>query len=219
MSAPDVLDVCWSLVADGLVYVDFDQQSAPENWKWRLTERGTRAVRADREYEPDDPEGYLALLEDRLSGLDAGVTVYASEALHAYGARCFLASSVMLGVASERAFQLLAEAFLGTLAGREAEGLNTILSNPRQTFVAKFREFRKRLEPRRSLLPEELSDNLALTLDGVLDLLRVARNESGHPSGRYIDGRDAYVNLQLFGRYMERLEALRQHFIGSSVGA
>jgi hypothetical protein len=70
------------------------------------------------------------------------------------------------------------------------------------------------LEPRRHDLPVELSDNLALTFDGVLDLLRVARNDAGHPTGRYIDRQDAYVNLQLFGRFAERLEGLRLHFIG-----
>lgn len=213
IGATDIVQTCWQLLADGLVFIDFAGQSSADNWKWALTERGARAARGDRDYEPDDPEGYLALLESRLSGLDPGVKVYATEALNSYAARCYVASSVMLGVASERAFLLLAEAFLATLTGEEAERFRATLANSRQTFHTKFSEFRKRFEPRRNALPDNLSNNLALTFDGVLDLLRTTRNDGGHPSGRYLNKRDAYINLQLFGRYMERLEGLRQHFL------
>ena len=91
-----------------------------------------------------------------------------------------------------------------------------MLASSKQRITAKFDEFRKRFDHRRSGLPEELGDNLAVILDGVASFLRIARNESGHPTLRYIDPKDAYVNLQMFGRYMERLEALRRYFVQSA---
>lgn len=69
-----------------------------------------------------------------------------------------------------------------------------------------------RLEPRKPDLPEWIRDSLALHLDAVADLLRVARNDSGHLTGRHLDSGTAYVNLRMFGRYTEKLWALRRPF-------
>jgi hypothetical protein len=56
---------------------------------------------------------------------------------------------------------------------------------------------------------------MALTLDSVLDLLRINRNEAGHPTGRKVDRDEAYINLQMFARYLQKLYALRTFFLGS----
>src|SRR6266704_2585301 len=63
-------------------------------------------------------------------------------------------------------------------------------------------------------LPPELAENMSLSLDSVLDLLRVARNEAGHPTGRKVDRGEAYINLQMFARYLETLVGFRSFFGG-----
>jgi hypothetical protein len=131
------MSVCWQLLADGLLFIDYTQ-GAPENWTWRLTERGHRAARADRDYEPDDQVSYMGLLGQRIASLDGVVRTYANEAVNAYAPRCYLASSVMLGVASERAFLMLAEAFADTLEKTEAANLKTILEGSKQKITGKF---------------------------------------------------------------------------------
>jgi hypothetical protein len=105
-----VMEVLWQLVSDGLVFVDYTQPS-PDNWVWVLSERGQRVAASGADYEPDNPEGYLRVLRIRIPEIDEQVFLYVREALGAYAASCYLASSVMLGVASERAFQLLGESF------------------------------------------------------------------------------------------------------------
>lgn len=89
----------------------------------------------------------------------------------------------MLGVASERAFTVLAETFVVARAD-DAGQLAGLLENPRTSYNARFREFRKRLEPLRSALPPDLVD--VLTLDAIADLLRVTRNAAGHPTGQEV---------------------------------
>jgi hypothetical protein len=206
-----VMEVLWELLSQGLVFVDYSQ-SAPENWVWVLSEKGRRLVTSTG-YEPDDPEGYLRALSAKIAQIDDLVLLYAGEALGAYGSRCYLASSVMLGVASERAFQLLGESFASWLPNSEAQRFKETFDSPRTNYVTKFGEFRKRIEPHKGALPPEFADNMSLTLDSVLDLLRINRNEAGHPTGRRVGEQDAYINLQMFVRYLEKLYALRSFFL------
>jgi hypothetical protein len=60
---------------------------------------------------------------------------------------------------------------------------------------------------------------MALTLDSVLDLLRITRNEAGHPTGRRVDSNEAYINLQMFGRYLTKLYDLRAFFLAKPRGS
>jgi hypothetical protein len=91
------------------------------------------------------------------------------------------------------------------------------LHNRRTSYQQRFLGYRNKLEPRKSSLPEDLSDGIDLTLDAIADLLRVYRNEAGHPTGKQI-GRDrAKINLEMFARYLERMYAFKEFFEGSAI--
>jgi hypothetical protein len=212
LTPQQLMEALWLLASEGLVYVDYTQD-APTNWRWALTERGSRLAASTDEYEPDDPEGYLKSLRANVSDLDELVLLYAQEALAAYQAGCYLASSVMLGVASERTFQLLGEACAPWLPELEERKFREVFDSARRNYVDKFVEFRRRIEPKKGDLPAEFSDNMELTLNSVLDLLRIARNEAGHPTGRRFDRDEAYINLQVFARYLRKLYSLRAFFL------
>ena len=68
---------------------------------------------------------------------------------------------------------------------------------------------RKQLEPIRIELPGGLADTV--TLDAVADLLRVTRNEAGHPTGADIDEDTAYTHLQMAARYIQKMTDLQEH--------
>ncbi|MEX1046426.1 MAG: hypothetical protein WD757_03160 [Actinomycetota bacterium] len=210
----ELMEALWDLQGRGFVFTDFSQ-SAPQNWKWRLSSKGQRMVESGDEYRPEDPDGYVAQLRGHIPEVDDLVVKYATEALRAHEASCFLASSVMMGVASERAFQLLGDSFGDWLDETDEARFRKVFDNSRATYVAKFAEFRKRLEPRKSQLPPDTADGLSLVLDAVLDLLRVNRNDAGHPTGRDVDRGASFVGLQMLGVYLERLYALRAFFISS----
>lgn len=146
-----------------------------------------------------DPKGYLIRLRREAPELDDLAARYVREALRAFNARCYLACSVMLGVASEQAFRGLAEAFVDA-NGEQDRRLGRLLLNPRSTCATRFEEFRKRLEPLRSTLPHDLAD--VLTLDAVAELLRITRNSVGHPTGADVDEDTAGVHLQMAGLYL-----------------
>ena len=201
----------WSLVGQGLVYIDM-QQSAPENWQWGLTDSG-RASLSDQQINPDDTAGYLARLKAMTPEISEITLMYSEEAVRSYISRCYLASATMLGVASEAAFLEMAEAFGNWLPKSPGEKFLTIIQNPKQNYIAKFTEFRKRVETIKPKLPGELADGMALTMDSLLDLLRIYRNDAGHPTGKKISREDAFINLQMFARYVQKMYLMKKFFV------
>lgn len=206
----EVMAAIWALIGQGLAFIDISQP-APENWTLVLTAAGAEAVR-DGEINPDNSGEYLARLTDMVPGVSQVVMRYAREALASYTGRCYLASAVMLGVASEAAFLEMSSSFAAWLPEKQGAKLGELVRNPHRNYIAKFAEFRKRIEPIKGELPEELSDGMALTMDAVLDLLRVYRNDAGHPTGKQVQRQDAFINLQMFARYLQKLYALKAFF-------
>jgi len=162
---------------------------------------------------PRDPESYLRRLRSHSPAIDAGALRYVTEALRAFNARCYLATSVMLGVASERVFDGLAHSVVHAANG-SAKKLREALDNPRTSQFTRFTELRKQLELMRPQLPEGLADTL--TLDAVADLLRITRNDAGHPTGAEVDEDTAYTHLQMAARYLQKMTVLQAHFEGSA---
>ncbi len=209
-SFDDINEVLWSMLGQGLLHIDMSQP-APENWRWRLSSAG-RAARTDADINPDDPQGYLSHVRRVAANVSGTAMMYLEEALLSYTGRRYLASAVMLGVAAEAAFMEMAQSFGQWLPGGEGVKFVEMLDNPKQVYLAKFAEFRKRLEPRKPDLPRDLADGMALTLDSVLDVLRIYRNDAGHPTGKTIDREDALVNLQMAARVLQKLYALKAFF-------
>lgn len=203
----DVWEAIWRLISRGLAYIDVDQRG-PGSWELILTPAG-RAAYSDERANPDDPTGYLARLGEDLPEL---ARVYVAEALGAYGANLYRASAVMVGVASEAVFLEMASAFVGWLDGSAQDKFRQVLENRSRGVAEKFTEFRKRLESRRSELPSDLSDSLDLFLSAIFDLIRLQRNDAGHPTGAKVSRDDCFAALEMFVRYAERANALRRHF-------
>ncbi|HEY4897562.1 MAG TPA: hypothetical protein VII01_15940 [Solirubrobacteraceae bacterium] len=207
----DVYEAIQGLQGNGLLFLDPAGQGGAasfDNWRWRLSEDGRAAARSES-WEPRDPQRYLARLRDRAPTLDPVADMYVTEALRSFNARCFLASSVMLGVAAEHVFGRVAEAFVAG-APCDTEKLRKLLGTQSATYHQRFNEFRKRLEPIRPSLPDGLADSI--TLDAVADLLRVTRNAAGHPSGRRIDEDTAYTHLNMAGVLLAKMLELAEHF-------
>ena len=202
-----IMEGVWSLIGQGLAYIDYSQ-SATENWSLHLTASG-RAAANDEEINPDDPAGYIRYLLREVSDLSEIVKGYVHEALHAYNARLYRASAVMLGVASEAAVLEVAATLGQTLQGTEAQHYLDTINAHRRNYIAKFEAFRKKLESKKSALPQELTDGLDLTMNAVGDLLRVCRNDAGHPTGKGVDRDDCFIHLHMFVRYVKKLYAVK----------
>lgn len=215
-SETEVWEALWGLVGDGLIYLDTaGQGSGTDNWQWRLSADGQRVANGGS-WEPRDPDGYLDRIRREIPDLDNLVELYLVEALQSFNGRCYLATSAMLGVAAERAFLVTAQAY-ATSAMAGSQAMAKELAKPRTNYFTLWTEFRKRIEPVRQDLPDGLAD--ALTLDAIADLIRLTRNEVGHPTGRQIDEDTARVHLTVAPMYLRKMHDLATHFAGLSRGA
>lgn len=212
----DVWEALRGLVGDGLVYLDTaGQGSGSDNWRWRLSADGKRIAKGGR-WEPRDTDGYLERIRREIPDLDELVELYLTEALQSFNGRSYLATSVMLGVAAERAFLVMAESYAASsMAG--ASAMAKELGKSRSTYFALWTEFRKRIEPVRHDLPEGLAD--PLTLDAIADLIRQTRNEVGHPTGRRVDEETARIHLTIAPAYLHKMHLLSGHFATMSAEA
>jgi len=203
-------EAIWALIARGLAYVDFSQNNW-DNAVLLLTTAGL-AVANDPNFSPDDGSAYVDEVRSSVPDASATVLQYIGEAHRAYIARCFFATAVMVGVASEAAFLEMAPSFGSWLQGTEQTQFLQVLNNPRMMYLETFKAFRKRVEGKAPQLPPDLADGLDLTLSAVLDALRVYRNQSGHPTGKQIDRGTAFTILQMTPRYLQKMYDLKAFF-------
>lgn len=211
---PRLHEVLWDFVVQRVLSLsnhEADFRSATTGWKYlRLTEYGREVVK-EQGWSPYDPDGYLRELASEAPRLVQVCRIYVEEALHCFRNGCYLATTVMLGAASEGAmrdlFQGLAEAMRANGHMPEWEAYVKKLGRTQSVFE-KHAEFKKHFDRVRVKLPRLLNDDLDLQLDGVFNLIRYYRNSSGHPTGTEVDRMAAFTSLVLFVPYCRRIEAL-----------
>jgi hypothetical protein len=203
-------EAVWALVARRLAYIAMSETWSGD-WRLMLTARGHAAAEGSQ-VNPDDPSNYMKMLIATAPDTTETVRLYLDEALKAFTEECYLSSAVMLGVAAEACSLETADAFT-TWAGKDADKLRAHLKNPRTFYVVKLEEFQKRLATAKSKIPSELSDSLDLYVNSVLQLIRLTRNEAGHPTNRKIDRDECFNNLVVYAGVHKRLHLLKNFFL------
>jgi len=202
-----VRQVIWQLIIEGIL-VPGVSDLQPDLPFLTVTEYGKKCL--EEEFTPHDPDGYLKYLKDQAPSLDPIVEIYITEALQAYRMGLMLASTVMLGAASEKAFNILFDTYLSAI--QDANRKSRLQSVQDRFIKPKFEAFRRDFETVKKSLPKELSENVELQLDAVFNLIRITRNDAGHPTGTKITRGLAYSNLRIFVPYLKRIYDLTDHF-------
>ncbi|MCW8129379.1 MAG: hypothetical protein KIS92_03260 [Planctomycetota bacterium] len=183
---------------------------------YRVTEFGRKVIEA-KEYEPYDPGGYLGRLRLEIPNLDSVIVRYLEEAIGSLRSDHLLAAAVMLGCAAEKAMLLLIDEFGTALSDPAKKGQFQREISSHWMIQRKYVAFWKRLEPMVKSLPSNLGDDLHVMLDRIFDLIRTARNEAGHPTGKVVDRDAVRANLILFPGYCRRAYRLIEHFSANPI--
>ncbi len=201
-------EVFWALFIEGVVILGMDRNN--NAWPFFcVTEYGTRVIAAG-EVLPHDPDGYLNRLEADCPGFDPISRIYVSESLQCFLRGNYLGAAVMLGVASEKLFLDLLDAFKQSLPPDVQKKLEDATNN--RSVARQWAEFRKRFSSALGQLPNDLQDEIDTLLDGVFTLIRATRNQSGHPTGRLVDRDTMFAHLQLFRTYARRVCGLTRFY-------
>ncbi len=60
-------------------------------------------------------------------------------------------------------------------------------------------------------LPRRLEEQRTTTFEGIANLIRIARNDAGHPELRIVSRDECFVDLRLFQHYREWVVAVMTH--------
>jgi hypothetical protein len=71
--------------------------------------------------------------------------------------------------------------------------------------------FQQKLRSKKDLLPEDVGNGLELTINAVGDLLRVYRNDAGHPTSLFVERGECFIHLRMFVLYAKKLYLLKAH--------
>lgn len=200
--ASTILEIFWDLFRQGVITLGKD--SSNPNWPWfRLSRFGQTISKSTIRFH--DTASYVALMKSYDKALSSQAITYLEEAAASFYAECLLAATVMLGAAAETEFLNLLD-----LVATGKHGTSFTAAIKERFIKGKIQKF---LAGVSSLtLPKECTEDLDTKLLGIQSVIRIARNDAGHPSGTPAPAREqVYVYLQLFGPYAQQLSILRKH--------
>jgi len=199
-----VRDVFWDLFRQG--FITLGMNNSNPMWPWfRLSHFGQQALQTQSPYRFHDTASFLAMVKKEVPDISAEAIAYLDEAVAAFYAGCLLAACVMLGVAAEAEFLRLVD-----VAANSSKHGAIFAPVQKQMFIRqKIAKFGSVLKPLTSKLPKDTTEDLETNLDMIQSVLRVARNEAGHPTAAAPGREQVYVFLQLYIPFARQLMRLR----------
>lgn len=172
-----ILEIVWDLFRQGVVTLGLNTSNP--GWPWlRLSRFGKAILSSQNPFRFHDTTGYVKILTTEIPDISTEALVYMEEALSAFYADCLLSSTVMLGVAAETEFLRMLD-----IASRSPNYGLTFSSIVKLPFVrTKISKSQDAIKPHLKTLPKEVTEDLDTNLNAIQSVIRIARNEWGHPS-------------------------------------
>jgi hypothetical protein len=200
-----VRDVFWDLFRQGVIILG--NNDANPMWPWfRLSHFGEKTLQSQNPYRFHDTTSFLTMVRKEVPDVSSEAVYYLDEAVAAFYAGCLLASCVMLGVAAEAEFLRLVD--VATASATHGATFAPVLKS--QFIRGKITSFSNILKPLFPKLPKEAVEDLETNFMMIQSVLRIARNEAGHPTAATPGREQVYVYLQLFTPFARQLMRLRK---------
>ncbi len=201
-------EVFWDLFRQGIITLGLDRSNQGFPW-FRVSSFGKKVLEQNEPYFFHDVSSYEDAIHKAVPAIDETIMLYAKEAKQAYLSGCLLSATVMIGVATEGAFLKMLDAI------EQNSTWSPTFKNVfnERTVLPKLNKFQALAEQHlMKLLPSDLKENFSTDFLGVLNMIRNARNESGHPSGKIIPREECFVLLRLFIPCCKKIYDLRAFF-------
>lgn len=201
------LEVFWTLFREGIITLGMNDANREFPF-FRVTQFGQRILSNQESYFFHDVSSYENAIKVEIPSIDDVTLIYLKEAMQSFRTGCVLASSVMLGVATEHTFLLLLE----QIEQNQAYSATFASVSKERMILTKVNKFKAILDQQLPKLPSPIKEDLDTHFAGILSIIRTFRNQSGHPSGKIIDREQCYVLLQLFIPYGKKMYQLMSHY-------
>lgn len=197
----------WDLVGNGLAMPGDKSRSIQgiELPYICITDYGLQCFKEGRRL-PIDSEGFLE--EMNLSGVDDVIRLYIEEAISSFSAKNYLAAAAMAGGAMERAILNLTEEYeTKVVSAKKVEYQKDVLSQYKiKTRFDNFLEFLEKNGIKKTL-PRADQERLDSLFPAIVNLIRITRNDVGHPAGREIERDEAEALIYLLKTALKFIEA------------
>ncbi len=208
-----VRQIIWEFILQGMLLIGKDEFNGDFK-SVTITAYGKQVLESG-DLLPYDPTGYLRRLKAEIPNLDQLIEDYAFEALHAFQKGLMLSCAVMLGGASEKVFEIFLEKFTEAMTNLSEKNHFLKLQDSIRT-KNKFNQTKTKLMSLKNL-PPELTNELEFQFDGIFNIIRLARNEAGHPSGRKLERDLAFAYLLSFRIYCKKMYQLIDYFSNNKI--
>ena len=210
------IDILWDFMVQGILAPGKEGQNVRLP-VFHITEYGKKVLEEGK-FLPHDPSGYIERVQQTIENPDNTILAYLSESLECFLKNCFVASVVMLGVASEKAFLLLCESLLNSLADtKEKTKFQRILEL--RAIKPKFEWVFNKIQTIQNKKPNPLPGNVNIMLSVIFDFIRRQRNDLGHPQENppAVSREEVYVNLNIFPNYLKMVYQVKEYLQNNKV--
>ena len=199
-----IREVFWDLFRQGYIMLGLNGDNP--SWPWfKVTTGGRRLMTTGEPWRFHDATTYLQMVRGAMPDLADATAEYLSEAVSSFYADNLLAACVMLGVAAENEFLKL----LDVAALHPAHADRFKAARSRKLIAQAIDNFRGALSTISSQLPRDALEGVETNFDAIQAVIRVARNQAGHPNAGRPTREQVYVYLQLFAPYAGQVYRLR----------
>jgi hypothetical protein len=204
-----VHEIIWELLVQGVLAPGKNSLNLTLPF-FHVTEYGEECLETDTLL-LHDPDGYVRYLEETVATpLDEIVLAYARESQRAFLAGSYLGAMVLLAGAAERAIDLAIEAYFAALPDYQSraacEEELSLAGRNTKCFYETLKRYFMALP-----LPEPIHQELDLQLDGLFNLIRTSRTDTGKPRKVNVDRATARANLLLFPQQTRTISRLITH--------
>lgn len=196
----DVYDVLWSYVEAGILkpITGGPRNQSRNAWaELYRTAYGRRVLEGDAPL-PEDIDEFLRRFVADAPQLDTTTRFFVEQALRAFRAKLFPATAVLIGCAAERIMDCLAQALGPKLPPMPRGKLNKAITDGPLAEVWKV--FRSHFDSYRTSIfaPHGLARSAETGLDGLLLVVKRARDDNGHPTEVHLSENEVRALLQVF---------------------
>ncbi len=197
----------WDLFRFGVITLGKNESN--QNFPcFRLTKLGERAANEGDIYFVVNTEDFEKRIRKEIPNIDDTTILYLRESFQAFRSGCLISSAVTLGVAAEHIFQVL----LDHLESAPNHTTRFKKAFSERTILKKIDGFTKIAHPDIPSYPKELKESFYTHFLGIQSIIRVCRNDSGHPTGKIIDREQAFVNQRLFIPFGKTIHQLIDYY-------
>jgi hypothetical protein len=200
-----IRDIFWDLFRQGVIILGINDSN--EGWPYfRLSNFGERTIRTQNPFRFHDTASFITHARKEFPDISDIAVTYLEEAVAAFYADCLLSSCVMLGGAAEAEFLRLIEVAVASSA-KFASAFSSIQNKDR--IHEKIKKFNNAIERIKKDLPYEAIEDHETHFQAIQSILRIARNDAGHPKVVKLERENVYIYLQLFLSFSKQLMKLR----------